>query len=83
MMTPTIDRAAWADAYRLHDQSLQKLGKLDQDSFWNWYHDNAQQIALTHGNGALIVALLLAVFDDVEARDIEIHRPSYRLRKGA
>lgn len=64
-----IDRTAWADAYKLHAEALDRLGQMEREAFWLSFHEKAQEIAAQHGNGALILALIVAVFEDVEAAD--------------
>ena len=65
----TIDRAAWADAYRFHVEALEKLGQLETDAFWEWAAAKMVEISNAHGNSQLIMGLLIAVFEDVEAAD--------------
>lgn len=64
-----IDRTAWADAYKFHSEALEKLGQMEQDPFWEWMAARMIEISNEHSNGALIMALLIAVFEDVEAAD--------------
>lgn len=64
-----IDRTAWAVAYRFHEEALDKLGSMKQELFWEWFSREMLQISADNGNSALIMALLLAVFEDLEARD--------------
>ena len=74
MNTPKVtapNRAAWSDCSKLHTAAVMQLGQMEQEAFWNWYHDEAMKIANKHDNGALILALLLAVFEDIEQRNME------------
>lgn len=66
-----IDRSAWADAYKFHATALEKLGQMEQEPFWEWMAARMVEISDEHGNGALIMALMLAVFEDVEAASKE------------
>lgn len=65
----TIDRAAWADAYRFHVEAIEKLGQMEQEPFWAWATDRLIEISNAHGNSPLIMGLLIAVFEDLEALD--------------
>lgn len=60
--------AAWADAYKLHQAAVECMGRKEPADFWNWYHEEAYKIANKHANGPLILALLMAVFDDTSQR---------------
>ena len=60
------NKPAWRDAYNLHTEALVRLDQMDQEPFWSWYHDQMQRIAQAHNNNALILALLYAVFEDLE-----------------
>ena len=64
-----INRSAWTDAYRFHAEALEKLGEgSPEGEYWTWFHTRAKDVALSHHNGALILALMIAVFDDIEQR---------------
>lgn len=63
------DRTAWAAAYRFHEAAVARYGTMEQDPFWEWMAAQLIEISNAHDNGALIVALLIAVFDDLEQRD--------------
>ena len=78
----TIDRTAWADAYKFHAAAIGKLGQMEQEPFWEWMAARMIEISNANGNGALIMALLLAVFEDVEAADKE-RRNDTITQKGA
>lgn len=65
----TIDRAAWADSYRFHAEALEKLGQMRQDPFWEWVAARMIEISNAHGNRTIIMGLLIAVFEDLEAAD--------------
>lgn len=64
-----IDRSAWAAAYNFHKEALEKQSTIDRESFWEWMGAKMLEISNTNGNGALIMALLIAVYEDVEAVD--------------
>lgn len=64
-----IDRTAWADAYKFHAEALEKLGEMEQGAFWEWMGAKMIEVSNANGNGALIMALLFAVFDDLEQHD--------------
>lgn len=77
-----IDRSAWVTAYKFHKEALEKLGQMEQEPFWEWMAARMIEISNANGNGALIMALLLAVFEDVEAADKE-RRNDIITQKGA
>lgn len=66
-----IDRSTWVTAYKFHKEALEKLGQMEQEPFWEWMAARMIEISNANGNGALIMALLIAVFEDVEAADKE------------
>ena len=63
-------RAEWTEAYKFHAAALKKLGTMEQRAFWTWYHQKAIEIANTYNNTALILGLLVAIFENVEATAI-------------
>ena len=63
----TADRSTWTTAYKFHKEALEKLGRMEEIPFWEWMAARMVEIANANGNGALIMALLIAVFEDVEA----------------
>ena len=63
----TADRSTWTTAYKFHKEALEKLGQMEQEPFWEWMAARMIEISNANGNGALIMALLIAVFEDVEA----------------
>ena len=77
-----IDRSTWVTAYKFHKEALEKLGQMEQEPFWEWMAARMIEISNANGNGALIMALLLAVFEDVEAADKERRNDSIT-QKGA
>lgn len=68
-MKTVNNRAAWASAYQFHSEAVEKLDRMEQGSFWEWFHDSMMEVVNTQGNGPLIMALCIAVFDDLEQRD--------------
>ena len=66
-----IDRTAWSIAYHFHKEAVTKLAQMEQEAFWSWFIDEMLETSRSHGNTPLIMALLLAVFEDVEAADKE------------
>ena len=56
-----IDRSTWVTAYKFHKEALEKLGQMEQEPFWEWMAARMIEISNANGNGALIMALLLAV----------------------
>lgn len=64
-----INRTAWADAYKFHAEALEKLGQMEQEPFWEWMAARMVEISNEHGNGALIMSLMIAIFEDMEAVD--------------
>ena len=67
----TADRSAWTAARRFHEEAITRLEQMEQDPFWEWMGAKMIEVSNAHGNGALIMALLIAVFEDVEAADKE------------
>lgn len=76
------NRSTWETAYNFHAEALEKLGQMEQEPFWEWMAARMIEISNANGNGALIMALLLAVFEDVEAADKE-RRNDTIIQKGA
>ena len=77
-----INRTAWTEAYKFHAEALKKLGQMELEAFWEWMGDRMVEISNEHGNCALIMALMIAVFEDVEAADKE-RRNDTITQKGA
>lgn len=78
----TADRSTWVTAYKFHKEALEKLDKMEETPFWEWMAAKMVEISNANGNGALIMALLIAVFEDVEAADKE-RRNDTITQKGA
>lgn len=78
----TDDRTTWAEAYKFHSAAIKKLGQMEEAPFWEWMAARMVEISNANGNGALIMALLIAVFEDVEAASKE-RRNDTITQKGA
>lgn len=62
-------RTLWIAVCHFHEEALERLGQMERGAFWDWMAARMVEISNAHGNGELITALLLAVFEDVEAAD--------------
>lgn len=63
------DCTAWAEASKFHAIAVEKLGQMEQEPFWEWIAAKMIDISNANGNGPLIMALLIAIFEDIEARE--------------